>query len=156
MGQLRDVERRVWRAFLAARATVLAQIELELAGVGDLTLGELDVLHHLALHGEPLRMSELAELTHASRSGLTRRVDRLVDRGLIERAMVPEDGRGAYALLTPRGRARHDELMPHHINTVRDVFMSVLHDDELEVLAGALERMVDAATTSVQIDASRV
>jgi len=156
MGELRDIERRAWRAFLAARATVLAQIELELAGVGDLTIGELDVLHHLSLHGGPLRMSELAELTHASRSGLTRRVDRLVDRGLVERADVPEDRRGAYAVLTEGGRTRHDEIMPHHINTVRDVFMSVLRDDELEVLAGALERMSEAAGTKVQVDASRL
>ncbi len=155
MRGLPEAQRRVWRAFLAARSAVLSQIELELSGVGDLSIGELDVLHQLSLHDGPLRMSELADLTHASRSGLTRRVDRLVGRGYVERANVPDDRRGAYAVLTEAGRRQHDKVMPFHLATVQDVFMSVLREDELELLADALERLAEAASTVVQFDASR-
>jgi DNA-binding MarR family transcriptional regulator len=51
-----------------------------------------------------LRMNELADRSHLTPSGLTRRVDRLVADGLVRRVTCPSDRRGAHAQLTPSGR----------------------------------------------------
>lgn len=94
---------RAWRAFNAAHATVTAKLRAELARVTDLTIGEVEVLDWLVECGNRARMAELADLVHASRSGLTRRVDRLQNKGLVVRARAEDDGRGAYAVLTRQG-----------------------------------------------------
>ena len=59
-----------------------------------LTLGDYDVLAQLALAGGVSRMTELANRAFNSRSGMTRRVDRLVDEGLVRRTGIDTDGRG--------------------------------------------------------------
>lgn len=51
-----------------------------------------------------LRMNELADRSHLTPSGLTRRIDRLVAEGLVQRVSCPADRRGAHAQLTPSGR----------------------------------------------------
>ncbi len=51
-----------------------------------------------------LRMNELAERSHLTPSGLTRRIDRLEADGLVRRVSCPADRRGAHAQLTPLGR----------------------------------------------------
>jgi DNA-binding MarR family transcriptional regulator len=39
---------------------------------------------------------------------MTNRIDRLVDRRLVERRTDPHDGRGVLVIMTPRGRERVD------------------------------------------------
>ncbi|TME14560.1 MAG: MarR family transcriptional regulator [Chloroflexi bacterium] len=60
------------------------------------------------LNGTPakrLQMTEIAGLLLASKSGVTRLVDRLVEGGLVSRETPPENRRVTYAQLTPRGKA---------------------------------------------------
>lgn len=50
-----------------------------------------------------MRMNELADRSHLTPSGLTRRIDRLEAEGLVIRVTCPSDRRGAHAQLTPLG-----------------------------------------------------
>ena len=103
-----------------------------------------DVLIRLARsEGTELRMSELAAQTTLSPSGLTRSVDRLQEQGLVERRVCPEDRRGAFAVLTPAGRALMDRAIPDHIAHVNDVLSSVFTAEEEEALAGLLRILRD-------------
>src|SRR3954467_923106 len=84
---------RAWRALLQAHATLMRQLDTDLKEDTGLSLADFDVLAQLADAGGQLRMAELAARTLISRSGLTRRVARLVDEHLVRRANVTEDRR---------------------------------------------------------------
>src|SRR6266851_6010685 len=80
-----------WRALLQAHATLMRQLGTDLEKQTGLGLGDFDVLGQLAQAGGELRMTELAARVFTSRSGLTRRVDRLVGEGLLRRVAADVD-----------------------------------------------------------------
>jgi DNA-binding MarR family transcriptional regulator len=53
---------------------------------------------------ERLRMADVSSTLRLSKSGVTRLVDRLAERGLVVRAACPKDRRVIYAGLTAQGR----------------------------------------------------
>jgi DNA-binding MarR family transcriptional regulator len=133
---------RAWRALLHAHATLMRQLDIDLREYTGLRLADFDVLAQLANAGGELRMTELAARTLLSRSGLTRRVARLVDEGLVCRANAPGDGRGVVVALTDPGVARLTETMPVHLRGVSKLFVERLDDQELAVLETALGKVV--------------
>ena len=86
-------------------------------------------------------MTELAARALISRSGMTRRVARLVDEGLVQRADANEDGRGVVVSLTDAGVARLIETAPVHLRGVSELFVAQLDDQELAVLKSALDKV---------------
>jgi DNA-binding MarR family transcriptional regulator len=130
-----------WRALLRAHATLMRQLGTDLEKETGLGLGDFDVLAQLAGAGGELRMTELAARAHTSRSGLTRRVARLVDEGLVRRATADADARGVVVALTDAGVGRLTETVPIHLRGVRDLFVERLNDQELAVLESALRKV---------------
>ena len=136
-----------WQAFLRASIRLMERLDAELAGHG-ISLADYEILVHLS--GEPageLRMTELAARTLVSRSGLTRRLDRLVDSGLVERRSCPTDRRGVFAVLTDGGRARLEAAAPTHVEGVRRHFISQLRGQDLQALDTSLNAVVESAVT---------
>jgi DNA-binding MarR family transcriptional regulator len=86
-------------------------------------------------------MTELAARTLISRSGLTRRIARLVEEGLVRRANAADDGRGVIVALTATGVARVTETVPVHLRGVSKLFVEQLDDHELAVLQTALRKV---------------
>jgi DNA-binding MarR family transcriptional regulator len=136
------------RALLQAQATLARQLDTDLREETGLHLADFDVLAQLAEAGGELRMTELATRTLLSRSGLTRRVARLVDEGLLRRANAPEDGRGVLVVLTDAGVARVTETVPVHLRGVSKLFVERLDDQELAVLESALRKVVVDCTSA--------
>jgi len=130
-----------WRALLRAHATLMRQLESDLEKETGLALADFDVLAQLAQAGGELRMTELAARALISRSGMTRRVARLVDEGLVRRANADADGRGVVVALTDAGVARLAETAPVHAREVFDLFVARLDDQELAVLESALDKV---------------
>jgi len=106
-----------------------------------LPLGDFDALAQLGLAGGELRMTDLASKTFSSRSAMTRRVDRLVEEGLVSRMSSDADGRGVVIALTEAGQTRLFEAVPVHLEGVSKLFIERLDDDELDVLERALEKV---------------
>src|SRR6266478_3030460 len=95
-----------WGSLLRAHATLLRQLDTDLERETGLALADFDVLAQLArAHGE-LRITELADRALISRSGMSRRVARLVDAGLVRRDKAGSDARGVVVALTEAGIAR--------------------------------------------------
>lgn len=71
---------------------------------------EFDVLAALRRAGAPYQLSPKALLqqTLVSSGTMTNRIDRLVDRRLVERHGDPHDGRGVLVVMTATGRERVD------------------------------------------------
>ena len=130
-----------WRSFLQAHATLLRRLAGDLAEATGLSLGDFDVLAQLAVAGGELRMSELAARAFSSRSGMTRRVARLVDEGLVTRASDEGDARGVVVALTDKGIARLAEATPIHLRGVVELFVFQLTDKELTLIKRALDKV---------------
>src|SRR2546430_15176431 len=84
---------RAWDALLRAHATLLRQLETDFESKTGLALADFDVLAQLAIAGGALRMTELADHALISRSGMTRRVTRLAQEGLVRRAHARSEER---------------------------------------------------------------
>ena len=64
----------------------------------------------IGLLDEPRAMGELAQRMHCDNSNITGIVDRLTERGLVERRAAEGDRRIKLVALTDAGRELHDEL----------------------------------------------
>src|SRR5207249_5355920 len=109
---------QAWDALLRAHATLLRQLETDLESQTGLALADFDVLAQLAIAGGSLRMTELADRALISRSGMTRRVTRLVHERLVRRAHADADARGAGVHLTSSGLDRLTVAAPAHMRGV--------------------------------------
>jgi DNA-binding MarR family transcriptional regulator len=130
-----------WRALLSAHASLMRELSTDLALKTRLPLGDFDALAQLALAGGELRMTDLATRTFSSRSAMTRRVDRLVEEGLVDRTRSDADGRGVVIALSETGLARLSVALPIHLEGVSRLFIERLDDDELELLERAFEKV---------------
>ncbi|HYM52200.1 MAG TPA: MarR family transcriptional regulator [Candidatus Dormibacteraeota bacterium] len=130
-----------WTSLLQAHATLVRQLETDLQRDTGLALADFDVLAQLAVAGGELRMTELAARALISRSGMTRRVARLVDEGLVRRANTDADGRGVVVALTDAGVARLTETAPLHARGILKLFVAKLDDQELAGLESALNKV---------------
>jgi DNA-binding MarR family transcriptional regulator len=131
-----------WTALLEAHATLMRQLQTDLVNKTGLDLNDFDVIAQLAQAGGGLRMTELAARAFSSRSGLTRRIDRLVEEGLVSRSAAGDDGRGVVVTLTEVGVARVYETVPVHLRAVAELFTAKLSDQELDVLESALKKVI--------------
>lgn len=133
---------RAWRELLRSHAELLVRLDRELEAEHALSLAEYEVLAFLSeAPDQRMRLSELARQVLISPSALTRRLDRLERRGLVQRQRCPHDGRGAYAVLTPTGHDRLVAAAPTHVRGVRTHFVDRLTPRQLETLASALRRV---------------
>ena len=131
-----------WRCLLVAHATLMRRLAAELEGTTGVSLSEFDVLAQLAhAHGE-LRMTELSERAFSSRSGMTRRIDRLVAQGLVRRVGSASDAREVVVSITDDGVARLQEVVPVHVRGVARLFVGQLDDQELAALEQALKKVI--------------
>jgi DNA-binding MarR family transcriptional regulator len=130
-----------WQSLLKAHASLLRQLETDLEAQTGLQLSDFDVLAQLAFAGGELRITELAVRALISRSGMTRRVARLADQGLVRRISTGVDGRGVIVALTDPGLARLLETTPVHTRGVHKLFVAQLDDQELAALQSALEKV---------------
>ena len=145
-GLIDELRLAAWRAFINAHASVIDRIEEDLAETGQLPLTSYDVLIALAeAPDQRLRMNDLARrVVVLSRSGVTRLADRLEAEGLLRRERTQEDRRGAYAVLTKKGREALRRAWPIYAGGIVDHFGRFITDEEASILTSVLER-IDAA-----------
>src|SRR5437016_6183288 len=130
-----------WDSFLRAHATLMRRLEVDLAQATGLALADFDVLAQLARAGGELRMTDLADRALVSRSGMTRRVARLVEEDLVRRANADADARGVVVALTDTGVARLTETAPIHLRGVSELFLAKLDHHKLAVFQNALDNI---------------
>jgi DNA-binding MarR family transcriptional regulator len=99
-----------------------------------LSMAQLNILYTLKRCGE-MPMSRLAEMLNVSLSNATGLIDRIEERGLVERTRVPEDRRIVMIRVTPAGERMLREL-------------DVLSDELLRSVLGRLSRSEVAAVAT--------
>jgi DNA-binding MarR family transcriptional regulator len=110
------------------------------AGLGN---GDFDVLASLRRAGAPYKLTptELAGTTMVTSGAVTKRVDRLVKQGLVERTVSETDGRGRVVALTPEGKRVQERLHPLHLAN-EERLVAVLDDDERRRLGELLSKLL--------------
>ena len=122
-----------WEALLSAHAGLMKQFAAQDIWQ-DLSMREYDVLYTLSKCPAPQRMSELNRHLLLSQPALSRMVDRLVDRGLVQRQTDPADGRGVLLALSDAGRALQRQIGRRHARGVARAMTQELTPAELRQL----------------------
>lgn len=108
----------------------------------ELDVWEFDVLAALRRAGTPYQMSPKALLqqTLVSSGTMTNRIDRLVDRGLVQRLEDPNDGRGVLVEMTKAGLTRVDAAITRLVDA-EAALLATLPKSEQKRLAVALRSL---------------
>jgi DNA-binding MarR family transcriptional regulator len=130
MAGRRHAANDAWEALLSAHAALMRLFAAEDIWE-DLSMREYDVLYTLSKCREPVRISELNRHVLLSQPALSRLVDRLAERGLVERQPDPADGRGVRLSLTAAGQVLQRQVGRRHARSVARAMTAGLSADEL-------------------------
>lgn len=115
------------------------------AGLGN---GEFDVLAALRREGKPFELTpgQLSERMLVTTGAVTKRVDRLIARGLVSRSISQADARGRVVGLTATGLNLTDQLIEKHLANEAAILRGLTDTDRrtLERLLAKLTRTVES------------
>lgn len=135
-------QQRVWRNWLLAVARINQYLDNDLRASG-LDLNEYEILVCLSeADDRRMRMSELADKVHQSRSRLTHSISRLERQGIVERCSAEDDRRGVYARLTDKGFELLDQAAPGHVSAVRRIFVDAADEADFQALGRVMEAVL--------------
>lgn len=100
------------RAFAAVNEHAIADVRAD-----GLSIGEFAVLE-LLYHRGPMVLGEIQRRVLVSSGGITFLVDRLAEKGLVERRDCPDDRRARYAALTREGTRLMKRIFPRHAERI--------------------------------------
>ena len=128
---------------------------LRCAGTGrmvkaGISMTHLHILWVLEHHGE-LPMSRLAELLDVSLSNATGLIDRMEERGLIERVRVPDDRRVVIVRASDQGARIRDEIEAIKQDRMRSI-LSRLRPEQLSRVLVALGDLRGAVVEEIGTD----
>jgi DNA-binding MarR family transcriptional regulator len=135
-----------WEALLSAHARLMKEFAAEDVWQ-DLTMREYDVLYTLSKCPEPQRIRELHRHVLLSQPALSRMIDRLVERGLVERCPDPADRRGVRLALTQAGRDRQRQIGRLHARSVARAVTAALSPDEVRQLNAICSKLAKEDTS---------
>ncbi len=143
----RRLATEAWESLLRSQVAVMRELHKEpiFKRVGG---REYDVLFNLSRCPTGwLRLNELNDNVLLTQPSISRLVDRLEARGLIQRRTPDDDRRGVLIGLTEAGAALQKEVGRAHVQNIMDVMEEGLSDDEMQTLldlTGKLQAAVAA------------
>ena len=141
-----QTEAQAWGGLISAHSRVSRLLEDDLRRNSGISRAEYEVLLRLFFNDEGrLRITEIADQSLLTRSGISRLVDRLERAGLVERHGDKDDRRGAYAAITEHGRDHFTVTATRHSALVRELFLSHFTNEEQRTMASFWDRL-DATT----------
>jgi DNA-binding MarR family transcriptional regulator len=144
-----DTHKEARIGLLETHKRLTRALEAELEGQFGLSLSGAEVLGRLAAAPErALRLSELANETGLSLSRISRIIDTLESRKLVERRPCAEDARAVYGQLLPAGLELVREAQSSHFGAVQERFFAQLSQGEIETLAAVFSRFAGGAAAS--------
>jgi DNA-binding MarR family transcriptional regulator len=143
----RHLANDAWEALLSAHAVLMKQF----AGQDiwtEASMREYDVLYTLSKCPEPVRLGELNRHVLLSQPALSRLVDRLAERGLIDRRPDPADGRGVLLSLSAAGRAVQRRIGRRHARGVARAMTAGLDPAEIRQLETICQKLAGQPAAS--------
>ena len=138
-------QQRIWRAYLLGSARLSDKLDADLRKFG-IDLAEYEILVSLEeVADRRLRMSELADAVHQSRSRLTHTIARMEKSGLVIRTTCPSDRRGVWAQLTEAGMELLRTAAPSHVAAVRKHFVEAIGVEDYTALGRAFDAVLSVS-----------
>jgi DNA-binding MarR family transcriptional regulator len=131
-----------WEAMLSAHASLVKRFAADDVWE-DITMREYDVLYTLSKCEQPIRLAELNRHVLLSQPALSRMVDRLADRGFIDRQPDAADRRSLSLALTAAGRAKQRRIGRHHARSVAHAMLAALSPAELRQLEAICRKLTN-------------
>jgi len=148
-----DTHADAWIGMLETHKRLTRALDAELEVEFGLTLSGTEVLGRLAAaNGHTLKLSALAAETALSLSRISRIVDTLEARGLVERHQGMLDRRSVEAHITDAGVDLVRSAQGAHFAAVQERFFDQLSRDEIETLAKVFARFAPRAATACTTD----
>ena len=148
-----DKHADAWIGLLETHKQLTRALDAELEAGHGLSLSGLELLARLAAaDAHQLRLSVLAHEASLSLSRVSRIIDLLVARQLVERRPCSADARAVEAHLTESGRQLAREAQGTHFASVQKRFFDRLQPGELEVIAEVFGRLSPRAATACNTD----
>lgn len=120
---------------LPRRAATLSRLFISRTSV-QMSRTEVGVMQ--ALEQRPWRITELAAHEGVTQPAITLLVNRLQERGWVEREHDPSDGRAVLAKMTEEGRGVFDALRAEYRELLGEQ-LAILPDEDVATLARAVE-----------------
>jgi DNA-binding MarR family transcriptional regulator len=142
---LDEREERAWRALQFMQMRLEGELARQLAAESGLSYPDYLVL--VALTDAPdgrLRAFELAETLGWEKSRLSHHAARMAGRDLVRKERCESDRRGAFVVITARGREEIASAAPGHVAAVRRLFIDVLDPSQLDAVGAAAEQVLAA------------
>lgn len=134
-----------WRGLHLADGTLGRILDKRLVAEAGCSLLEHDLLAWLtSTPQQRVQMLTLADMLGVTRGGLTRIVDRLVERGWVERDRPTSNRREVYAVLTPAGQDAIEHARTIYLNVLRETLGVHLSRVELDELARITTKLLSA------------
>jgi DNA-binding MarR family transcriptional regulator len=142
-----ELEQAAWGGLIGMYGRLMRRIDADLQEHSRLTHVEFEALLRLSwAEGNRLRIQDLAARSVLTRSGISRVVERLERAGWVTRVGADEDRRGAYAVLTKGGLNHFRAALKAHVAFVRQHFLSLFSERELEQMAEFWQRVEEQQT----------
>jgi len=139
---LNERENRAWRGFVSLRRELNARLARQLVNECGITDAEYVVLVHVSeAPARRIRSRELGRALGWERSRLSHQIARMEGRGTVTRLPCDGDARGFDVLITTAGLAAIEAAAPIHLTGVRDCFIDLLTEEQLDVLGDIAERI---------------
>jgi DNA-binding MarR family transcriptional regulator len=133
---------QVWEGISRAHCSMIAALEKDMVPETGIPLGWYDVLSHLSQAPDTmLRFQDLARVAGLTDSGASRRLNQMINAGLIDRHSCPTDRRGVYAHLTAKGKASYDKAHAVFLRSLQRNLGNQLNPDEADAVHAALSRL---------------
>ncbi|MBV9452286.1 MAG: MarR family transcriptional regulator [Streptosporangiaceae bacterium] len=133
-----------WESLLSAHAVLMKRFADEDIWE-DISMREYDVLYTLSKCSKPINVTELNRHVLLSQPALSRLVNRLVERSLVERCSDPVDGRGVRLSLTDVGRALQRRIGRRHARSVARALTAGLDHAQLRQLETLCQKLAREA-----------
>ena len=145
---LNPAEMKAWRRYIIASRRLLEALDSDL-DCHELSMADYEVLAQLSdAPDRRMRMSELADVAMLSRSRLSHRMKVMEKEGWVRREACPDDKRGFFAVMTPKGWKAIVAAAPDHVESVRGRFVDLLSKEDQKVLAEIFSRVEDGLRTN--------
>lgn len=130
-----------WESLFRAQVTVMRRLGQEFPST-EISLTEYDVLFNLSRQPQrELRIRDLVEDLLITQPSVSRLVDRLAGRGLIEKRTDPTDARGVIVALTDEGFDLFRRVAVAHMASISTNVGGALDDAELAQLEALCDKL---------------
>lgn len=134
-----------WEALFRAQVSIMRDLRDDFSELG-MSMNEYDVLFNIVREpGDRIRLRDLNRNVLITQSSVSRLIDRLAERGFVEKTSDEADARGTIVSVTRAGKREFARVAKTHMRNIMSRVGDVLDDDEVESLARICKKLRDAS-----------